>query len=359
MKFLLSLHLAALIALMLVLDASAGDEAKKQDDKAKAKAPASQPAIEPVLTNLSNPCGIAIHPATGDLFVSDSASLQVVRVAAKTHKCSPVITGFPKDVYGKGPMYDIGPLGLAFVDDETLVVGGGGHVDGQELLQIYTVPKPGTSIKAEQAKYTLGPITPGDDSLMGEGNFYGLAVDEHGIYISSNGDDTKGWVLKVELSSGVPGPLKPFIKTKVATGVDGPVGITLNKQGKLVVGQMGEINIPKDSLLTIYDAQSGEMLANAETDLYDIADLAYSPKSGKLYAIDFAWMDESQGGLFRLDVTGDGSTMKVKPVKIVSLDKPAAMAFAPSGVLYVCEFGTAEEGSKEKPGRVVAIRGNL
>ena len=40
---------------------------------------------------------------------------------------------------------------------------------------------------------------------------------------------------------------------------------------------------------------------NLETRLYDITGLAYSPKTGLLYATDFAWMQTDEGGLFRLD----------------------------------------------------------
>ena len=42
----------------------------------------------------------------------------------------PVIVDFPLDVYGKGPQYRIGPLGLAFAGKNVLVVGGGGQPDG-------------------------------------------------------------------------------------------------------------------------------------------------------------------------------------------------------------------------------------
>ena len=56
-------------------------------------------------------------------------------------------------------------------------------------------------------------------------------------------------------------------------------------------------------------------------------------------------MDESDGG--------------VEAVKIVPLDKPTAMAFGADGALYVTVYGTAEEGSDEKPGKVLKITGDL
>lgn len=351
MKVLSYLGLALLMAGALgALSTSAEDKAEKKKDGA---------TVKTVLSGLNNPSGIAIQPGTGHVFVSDSAAHQIVRMDPASHESSPVVTGFPEDIYGKGPKFAIGPLGLAFLDDETLVVGGGGLPDAQELVQIYTVPAAGKTVSADEPKYKLGPIGPSEASLKGEGNFYALAIDKQGVYITSNGDDTKGWVLKIGLTDGTPGELKPFIATKVATNVDAPVGITLNKEGQLVVGQMGEVNVPKDSLLTVYDATSGKLVANAPTGLYDIAGLAYSPKSGKLYCVDFAWMDTKEGGLFRLDVTTKDDKTTVKATKIAVLDKPTALAFAPDGTLYVTLFGTAKEGSDEKPGQVVQIGGDL
>jgi len=325
-----------------------------------ALAEAPKVEVKPLVTNLLNPCGIAIQPETGHVFISDSGHLRVLRYkpgAPREERISVAISGFPKDVYGKGPMYDIGPLGLAFLDRNTLVVGGGGNPDGKEIVRFYNVPDEG-KIKADDMKAQAGPITPGEESKQGEGNFYALAVTPKGIYVTSNGDDTKGWIARIELKDGKPGDLKPFIATKEAVGVDAPVGITVAPDGNLAVGQMGEMNVPQDSLLTMYDLD-GKLLWKAETGLFDIGALAYSPKSGKLYAADFAWMDEKQGGLYRLDIKKEGDDVTVEAVKVVSLDKPAAMAFDKDGSLYVLEFGTAEEGSEKKPGRLVKITGDL
>jgi len=116
---------------------------------------------------------------------------------------------------------------------------------------------------------------------------------------------------------------------------------------------MGEINLPKDSLLTFYAPKLGKLVRKDKTDLYDIAGLAYS-KEGRLYAVDFAWMATDQGGLFRLEDDGQGG---VKAAKITALDKPSAIAAGADGSLYVTVFGTAKEGSDEKPGTLVRIAG--
>ena len=81
-----------------------------------------------------NPTGIAIHPETRHIFVADRTG--VTRLARERRqegqrpqlKRVAEITGFPSDIYGKGPMFDIGPLGLAFLDDEHLIVADGIHL---------------------------------------------------------------------------------------------------------------------------------------------------------------------------------------------------------------------------------------
>jgi DNA-binding beta-propeller fold protein YncE len=314
--------------------------------------------VEKVLENLDNPCGVAIQPETNTVFVSDSGAGRIIRVV--DGKAQDVITDFPRDVYGKGPEYNIGPLGLTFLDKDTLVVGDGGNPDGEELVRIYTVPEPGQDpIKADAMNASFGPLPAAGDAV-GEGNFYAVAANEGAIYTTCNGDDAKGWISRAERNSKL-GELTKFIATKEQVGVDAPVALTISPDGHLVVGQMGELTAEPDSLLTFYNASSGQLLLNLQTGLHDITALAYTRESGQLYALDFAWADSSQGGLFRLDGEGSGIDQTCNAVLITSLDKPTAMAVGPEDTLYVTILGTPKKDAKEgeKPGQLLKITGNL
>jgi hypothetical protein len=258
-----------------------------------------------------------------------------------------VIVGFPNDVYGKGPMYDIGPLGLAFLGKDTLVVGGGGQPDGEELLRVYQVPAAGSKpIKADKmvASFSLPAENVGkDNEIKGEGNFYALVVIDDAVYATSNGDDTKGWVNKATVKDGKVVSYERYLATKEATGVDAPVGIATHpRNGALVVGQMGEITVPKDSLLTLYNPKNGKMRLNLKTGLFDITGVAFSP-NGRIYATDFAWMDTTEGGLFRLIPKREEGKQSLTTEKVASLDKPTALAFGPDGTLYITVIGTASD----------------
>src|SRR5207247_1874548 len=147
--------------------------------------------------------------------------------------------------YGKGPVYEIGSLGLAFADKNTLLVGDGGQDDGVDIVRIYTVgAQPVAKDKVRKAGDMASfstPIVAGPDSLAGEGNFYGIAMLGATVFVTSNGDDTKGWIAKLELDLNKPAPLKltPFIKSKELTNTNAPMGATITPNGKLLVCQFG------------------------------------------------------------------------------------------------------------------------
>ncbi len=308
-----------------------------------------------VAGNLDNPTGVTVHPKTGDLIVAERKG--IVRILAEKPEEGKrrfmEVNRFPGDQYGKGPIYDIGPLGVAFIDDEHLVVGDGSLPDTEEVIRVYEIEEEPAEkpIPADDTEVTLGPLDASDE-LKAEGNYYGVAVTAGYVFASANGDDTKGWIVRAKLDEhGHPGDLERFIATKEAVEVDAPVALTVSPQGELVVGQMGEINVPGDSLLSFYDPLSGKLKKNFQTGLHDITGLAYSPANGKLYATDFAWMDASQGALYELTISGDECTT----LKLFDLDKPTALTFDKEGNLYLTIFGTAAEDAQQKPGKLLRV----
>jgi hypothetical protein len=309
----------------------------------------AEPTVETVLEGLNNPVAVVLQPETGVLFVSESGAGQVVRVI--DGKSEVVISGFPIDQYGEGPKFAIGPLGLAFIGKNILAVGGGGLADGEELLRIYNVPAEG-SIEASEmaASFTLGPV--GD--VAGEGNFYGLAIVAGSLFVTGNGDDTKGWIAHAPVKGTTVGPLQRGIATKEAVGLDAPVALAVAPDGSLVVGQMGEVKTPGDSALSFYDPRSGKLLANFKTGLHDISGLAYGP-DGMLYATDFSWLDAGQGSLSRL-VAVRGETLNVKARKLLSLERPTAITFAPDGEAYVTVIGPGAAAGEKATGKLLKIR---
>jgi DNA-binding beta-propeller fold protein YncE len=339
-------------------------EEKKAEEKKADEKPAEGHKTKEVIVHLDNPSGVCVQPNTQHVFVV--AANGVFRyVRGNPHKIYLEIdrgTNPVTDVYGKGPMYNIGPLGCAMWGNDRLIVTDGSLKDGSEVVRIYKVgdqaPQPKMIPVEGSAEFTLGPIAPGDDSPMGEGNFYAAALWNDVIYVTSNGDDTKGWVLKSEIKDGKPGPLVPAIATKPQVEVDAPEGITVSPDGSvLVISQGGEVNMPGDSLITTYNAE-GKLVKKYATGLHDICGIAYSPVTKKLYGVDFAWIDPAQGGLFELAIEGDECKASKVPLvddqgKPVSLDRPTSLAFDKEGRCYITVFGTGKDtGDKPKGGMI-------
>ncbi len=307
----------------------------------------AQAQIKPevILDGLKCPSGVAIQPETGTVFVAETAASQVIRVVDGNAEV--VIKDFPKDEYGKGPVYQIGPLGLAFLDKNRIVVGDGSQKDGEEVIRVYEVSEPGKpAIAAADGKKT-NPLAPEGD-IPGEGNFYAVAVDANGIYATANGDDKKGWIARTTIEKDGLGELVRYIATKESVDVDAPAAITISPRREVVVGQMGEINDQKDSLLTFYDQESKSLLLSLPTELFDLVGLAYSPKTGRLYAVDYSWADPKQGGLYRLDAVRRDGKQVIKTTKLIDLDQPTALAFNDEGELFITVFGNGDGKDESK-----------
>jgi DNA-binding beta-propeller fold protein YncE len=358
--------IAASLVMTIGLPMVFAQDAEKKEEKPaekKEEKPADKPADKPAepekpagpatkisVVHLKNPSGVCVHSGTGHVFVTSQQG--VFRFVPSTRKIYLEVEGFPTDVYGKGPKYDIGPLGCSLWGTDRLIVPDGSRPDGDELVRIYKIEDalPGKARKEADAEFTLGPIKGSGEGNKGEGNFYQAVVWNDTIYVTSNGDDTKGWIVASKIADGKPGELTPTIATKEATQVDAPVAIAVSPdKSQLVVGQCGEVNVPGDALLTMYDKE-GKLVKSYKTGLHDITGLAYSP-AGKLYATDFAWADTTQGGLFELTIEGD----EVKTKKIVGLDRPTSLAFDKDGGLYVTVFATGKDTGEKPTGGLIRL----
>ena len=297
---------------------------------------------EVIVANLNNPCGIAIQPGTKHLFVADSGSGRVVRIL--DGKPRDVITGFPVQGFGRSPEFKIGPLGLLFLDKDTLVVGGGGQNDNKELLSVFKVPAvDAAAITADSAtqKLSLKP----EGSVPAEGDFFGLTKSAKGVYVTCNGDDVKSWIARADIAAG--GKLENFrryIPTRDVAGVNSLGGLTFNPEGMLVAAHMGKTGQNRDSILAFYNEKT-TFLDKFETDLFDITALAYGKKKNRLYALDFSFANPERGGLFKLIQSSDRS--RSVAVKIKALDKPTAMVFDSLGNLYVTVIGSEKKAEAD------------
>ncbi len=293
-----------------------------------------------VIAGLNNPCGIAIQPTSNQVYIADSGAGRIVKLndVPGQYRVESVITGFPQENYGKNPTYKIGPLGLAFVNKYTLAVGGGGAPAGEETIGVYRVSHAG-AIDAADVLQQIGPLPAGDEIKYGVGNFFGLAATGGALYITCDSEDRRGWIAKANITGGGLEKLSMFIKPDESLNLEGPTSIAIGRRGEMIVSQMGEVNVPNDSRLTLYEAQTGKAYLDVPAKLNDVVSIAVSPQSGRIYALDFSWIAPGEGGLYRLDLTKDGDEWICKPALLMPLDRPSAMAFTPEGELFITTFG--------------------
>lgn len=314
--------------------------------------------VEPTLVvgGLTKPTGIALQPETGVVFVSDSGAGRIVRIA--DGKLEAVIEGSRTGDSDTANREAVGPLALAFFDRQTLVVGDGGYSAGADCVRIFKLPEEPAKVLAYEAdaQTKLGPL-PAKDGNPAVGFFVGLALAKHGLYVTSDGDADHGWVLKSDIRGTKFGELQRTIRTKTDSTVGFPTGIALSSRGEVVVGLMGAAETPGDSQLAFYSAKTNELLLKLEIGLHDISAIGYSPKTGLLYATDFAYGQPAEGGLYRLDSDLSAGRQKIKAAKIARLDRPSALAFDKEGTAYVTVQGSAVEG--EKPAGAVVKVSNL
>ena len=339
-----SLHAVCAFAIASLVGCDSKPATTIDDVEAKGSPAVTLTAIEfdqkVIAEGLNTPAGLAVQPESGDVFVS--AIDGVMRLSAENDfSMNPEIIGFATDSYGKGPSYSFGPLGLGFLDSQTLVVGGGGQKDGEDLVWLIDVPmKPSTpSLEIDQAKKSYGPIAAGDDSFRGEGNFFGLCIGDQKIYTASHGDDSKAWISTIDLADDSAG-LRPMIAAKTSTFVDGPSGMALLPNGKLLLAQTGELHESPDSILAIFDLESGELEKTIKTELYDITSILVD-STGDIFVTDFSWADPDKGGMYLVDLKDEGAF-----VKCASLVHPTALSVSSGGDIFVACAAKSENGDE-------------
>jgi len=355
----LLLKTTSIVAIASSPDENAGSASPTQPRSAaspKTETPAATIPFEVVGTGLRHPYGLAVQPETGIVFVAESGAGRVVRmVDGKTEE---VIVGFPTEPYAAAPQYNIGPLGLFFLDKDTLVVGDGGSKDGEEFARVFAVPMTGTAaIKFEEAKQKLGPLA-ASEPLPAEGNFFGIAATKTSLFVACQGANSRGQVAKADINDGKLGELKRFLGGKDSPEVASPLAVAIGPNGELVVGQSGERTVASDSRLTFYNPNSGKLLLNLQTGLHDLSSLAYHPANKQLYALDIASLKPEDGGLFRLARSTKEAQQTIRPIKLLKLDQPTAMAFGKSGELYIATLGAPTgDGAATNPptGTVIKI----
>jgi DNA-binding beta-propeller fold protein YncE len=303
---------------------------------------------EVVLEGLANPWGLAVQPRTERLFVANSGAGEVLWVDPKQPaERHPVVTGFPVEAFGPPPGYALGPVGLSFSGTNTLVVSAAGGAGRSSVVRAYTLAKEPAAVAWDQGQPPAKAMGTG-----GAERFWRVAATGSEVFVAAAGPDS-GWIGQLELRRLAAPPAR-LVEAQALSGGRGAFALALNPRGELTAALAGSFDEPRDSRLVFCGARTGRVLLALPVELDDVVDLAYSPKTGRLYAADFSWRDPAQGGVFRLDAAAAGG---VTAVRVASLERTTALAISDGGALFATVVGAAPDGQGPAAGRVVRLPG--
>ncbi|MCC7087047.1 MAG: hypothetical protein IT427_18765 [Pirellulales bacterium] len=320
---------------------------------------------ETVYSGLDWPCGVAVQSTTGSVVVSESRAGQIVRFPSNQFdQPKPVVTGFPRATAGIGLMKDAGPMGLAFFNQNLIVIGGSERKDGNDEIRIYELSADTSKepLNFANAKRTLRRTWASEAASDVGINLWGLAMSPSALWVTAQGEHDIDALLKASIGGNLLEDLSPFFRTKEATRFDRPMGLAIrNSREFLTVSFAGKFDAPGDSVLAFFHLRGRSLLMALPTKLHDLVGLAYSPKSDRLYAVDVAWNSPADGALYRLDSAIVDGRVGVKAVKMAAFDRPTALAFAPDNTLYVTVLGAERKVDQDeaKTGSLVKITGDL
>lgn len=318
---------------------------------------------EVVLDGLNRPCGVAIQPDTGIVFLAESGGGRVIRIVDGAPQ--EVVSGFPLAKLTHPPSLELGPLSLLFINSEVLVVTAAGANSGEEILYLVQVPPLGAPPLSADECSKLGPLAPAQSQAGGD-NFMGIVQVGSVIYLGA-WDSLAGNQIctlpitratRLESPDGY-GKLTVFANAAPTGRVAQAVCLARRgKENEIVVGMAGTAERERDSEIAFFRTHDSQQLLRLATGLYDVMGLCYaSPPEANdqhfLYAVDAAWSEPEAGGLFRLDAKLSGGTMAIEPVRLAKLRHPIAIERALDGTLYVTTAGETAPDAAASSGQLL------
>lgn len=320
-----------------------------------------QPKV--ILANLDRPCGVAIHPDSGELYVSEGGAGRIIRVVDNEDESaeqSVVAEGFGQAGVGLAESLTLGPCGLLFLNKSNLLIAANGSDANQRGLLIATLTDQSDQVfnAADLPRLAL----PQDST----GALYSLASSGPIVFASMVGVQGADQILASAIRDGSNlgqaesfEPLKSVVSVSVPPDRHSPTAITVSPRGELVTAVSEGVESGAQSQLAFFRVSDNTILTRLNVDLTNIVALAYGvpqdrAKVRALYALDYGQRESGQGGLFRLDAVLQGNRLGVKAVRISALERPTAMAVGKRGIIYV-----TLQGGDGKTGKLVGFADGL
>ncbi|HTQ39933.1 MAG TPA: hypothetical protein VMJ32_12970 [Pirellulales bacterium] len=330
--------------------------------------------VEKVLSGLNHPCGVAVRPETEYVYVAEAGSGQIAKFApANAGKSIPAIVGFPTAApsanSAAGSLY-----GLAFLSRNELATLSTTAKDDKEeaIVSVFELPTVGSAGEDKPLDYAAAnrrssTILSGSPNHAAEP--YGISLASFdfsysALLISARRGDDKAGVYKADVAKNrdaIDG-IHPLFKSGASNNTPAVLSIAVNPHGLLVAVQAESGEQHRELTLAFYQVRNGSLIMSMPLALTDVVSLAYSPESGRLYALSSSPVKSSDDGLYRLDAGKGDDRATVKAVKLAGLERPSGMAFSSDNTLYVSVLGAADGAKNDdsaKQGKLLKITGDL
>jgi hypothetical protein len=298
-------------------------------------------AVQKVATGLKNPCSVAVRPDgvadQYEVFVADAGTGKVVKFSpSNPGKSTDVVSGFTIPQSSKADHERMGIQSLIFLDHMRLLVTGADD-DGQPFFQMYELPESETPLSADQHKSDVRLASGKKDDSSVIRALPGIARTQPNekfgdvVIVPSRADTGSDGLVVIPVRAGM--LAEPAAVQLTNPGSDLEIDtITASKSGYIVLA--GRANNPeKESVLAFVSPLDRRVVMQVPIELGKIVALAYSPKTGNLYAANSP--SDKSGGIFRVDAIEKNGTPACKLEKVASVESPAALTFAANGSLYI------------------------
>lgn len=324
--------------------------------------------VETVLSGLRAPCGLAVRPDSEgtpyEVFVADRGAGRIVQISSATPGTgSDAISGFAVDEATTDASSSASGLHAIFFLDHTRLVVTGGDENSKPFLRLYDLSDSDTALKAEDHKQDVELPRIVNDSTVSVLRFYNLARTQPNdrvadtIVVAAAGERESAGLWKVAVRANTLGDSAQFDVADDSDALGAIGGIAVGSEGYIVVACGRESGSLQPNTLKYLSPINGHIVLDIETKLQRIAALAYSPKTGSLYAANSAPVDKG-GGVYRIDDASEPGKPACVAVKIAKAARPTALAFGPDGMLYVTVLGQASDGGNDA-GALLKLTGDL
>jgi hypothetical protein len=337
----------AISSLLLSSSASAGDNVR----------------VETVLTDLRGPAGIAIRQVPGadgyEIYVAEVGAGRIVRLSSnKPSESREAITGFIASTDEDDLIRLPGPHGLLFLDTNRLVVAGS-EGETRPFVRLYELTGEVKPLTAEQYDQQASPAAGEEKSDDAVAAFHRMARTRANdkvpdfLVLSAIAKNHTATLWRLPVQSGTLGDLRPLNESQPAAP---SMSITVEPRGYIVIIRPDERDASTASRMDFVNPINGRTEIKFPLRLANIVGVAYSTRTGNLFAITNSPRESVPSGVYRIDLdeSSDSNGFSARATVVAKVQRPTSLAFGPDGALYVASLGRSG-----KDGQLKKISGDL